>query len=446
MKNLKKTGISLLGVFILLLVIPIFIPTQSYLKQAEVSASEMFNVPISLKKARLALLPSPRVYISGIQIGKNVDATAADMVITPTLMSLFSDQKMIDVTLENVVLKQSALVVYDSYTKHNEQDNTPPRMILRNIKIKDLHLHLTDTVLPDSNVMITLKDNQLDQAVISSVDQKIKLTLNPKDNAHSVSLAVKDLQLPIHSQLMINTGQAEMTLKDNHLKVTSYKMHLYQGDVSGQATLSWAKDWQLEGDLTVQHLALNKPSRLINPTTYLSGRLDGSGTFAAKAKTVGQLTKTLLASFTFNVKDGVLHGLDLTKAASLLVKQRNIGGETQFDQCSGKLTISGKQYQLSELDIRSGLLAANGYVKVSPNNNLDGLIEVELKKSAGLVAVPLNISGKVDHPVVLPSKAALAGAAVGTAILGPGVGTSLGIKASKGLNKLKESLFGDDKE
>ena len=83
-------------------------------------------------------------------------------------------------------------------------------------------------------------------------------------------------------------------------------------------------------------------------------------------------------------------------------------------------------------------------MKVTSGKKLDGLVEVELKKSVGLVAVPLSISGSVESPMVLPSKAAMAGAAVGTAVLGPGVGTSLGIKASKGLDKLKKGLFGDD--
>ena len=49
-------------------------------------------------------------------------------------------------------------------------------------------------------------------------------------------------------------------------------------------------------------------------------------------------------------------------------------------------------------------------------------------------------SGTVDHPVVLPSKAALAVAVAGTAILGPGVGTSLGIKAAGAVDKLKGFL------
>jgi hypothetical protein len=132
------------------------------------------------------------------------------------------------------------------------------------------------------------------------------------------------------------------------------------------------------------------------------------------------------------------------KAASLLVKQDATGGQTQFDKFSGKLGIVGKQYKLSNLDISSGLLSAKGHVTVTPKDELDGMIDVAVKKSVGLVEVPLVVAGTTASPLVYPSKAAIAGAAVGTAILGPGVGTSLGIKASKGLDKIKDLFGGDD--
>jgi hypothetical protein len=132
------------------------------------------------------------------------------------------------------------------------------------------------------------------------------------------------------------------------------------------------------------------------------------------------------------------------KVASLLIKQSQGGGETQFDEFSGTLNSTGKQYHLRNIKISSGLLSAKGQVKVKPNKALDGTVVVDVKNSMGLTAIPLDVSGTVDHPMVLPSKAAIAGAVAGTAILGPGVGTSLGIKAGGALDKLK-GLFGDKK-
>lgn len=50
------------------------------------------------------------------------------------------------------------------------------------------------------------------------------------------------------------------------------------------------------------------------------------------------------------------------------------------------------------------------------------MVEVEIKSGVSLAAIPLEVSGTMSNPVVLPSRAALAGAVAGTAILGPGVG------------------------
>jgi hypothetical protein len=183
----------------------------------------------------------------------------------------------------------------------------------------------------------------------------------------------------------------------------------------------------------------------VSKSVYLSGNLFGSGNFSSNAKEASQIVDNLQTNFQFKVNNGVLHGLDLVKIASLLIKQKQGGGETQFDAFSGVLNSVGDQYHLRDLKISSGLLFAKGQVKVKPNNALDGAVTVDIKNSMGLAAIPLDVSGTVSNPVVLPNKAALAGAIAGTALL-PGVGTSIGIKAGEkadgALNKLK-GLFGD---
>ncbi|MES2500655.1 MAG: AsmA family protein, partial [Pseudomonadota bacterium] len=216
----------------------------------------------------------------------------------------------------------------------------------------------------------------------------------------------------------------------------------------GDAVLTWqvnkgVTNWKTNGRLNIANLSLKDPTSIMSKTMHLTGNLLSDGSFSASSKYPGQLREHLQANFKFKINNGVLHGLDLVKVASLLVKQSESGGQTQFDAFSGLLKISGRQYHLQNLNISSGLLVATGQVKIKPNKALDGMVAVELKNSASLVAIPLNVSGTVNKPVILPSKSALAGAVAGTAILGPGVGTSVGIKAAGALDFIKE-LFGAD--
>ncbi|MNC99072.1 hypothetical protein D3C83_172330 [compost metagenome] len=70
---------------------------------------------------------------------------------------------------------------------------------------------------------------------------------------------------------------------------------------------------------------------------------------------------------------------------------------------------------------------------------MSGRINAQVKIAQVAAAeVPLNVSGTVDSPVVVPTGAAVAGAAAGTAILGPGVGTSVGVK----IGNWADGLFG----
>jgi hypothetical protein len=443
MKKSKKIGLGLLGLVVVLVVLPFLIPMDTYLRQAESIATEKLGEPVTITSAKLFFLPSPRVSLSGIAVGKDLDVAVNKIVVVPTVATLFSSQRVIDLKLDQVVVKQSALKIYERLS-NAKSDGAAPPVALRQLSIEGLSLDWPDTKLPMTNVYVALKEGGLDSAKIDSLDGKITALLAPKDGGHHILLNVKRWELPIKSKLMVDSGEFDMMLKGSKLNVTEYKMGLYGGAVSGAALLTWTKDWQLSGDVNVKHLSLKAPSQQVSPSTYMSGSLDGRGRFSSKAKGADQLADHLLANFEFVVNNGVLHGLDLVKAASLLVKQDATGGQTQFDKFSGKLGIVGKQYKLSNLDISSGLLSAKGYVTVTPKDELDGMIDVAVKKSVGLVEVPLVVAGTTASPLVYPSKAAIAGAAVGTAILGPGVGTSLGIKASKGLDKIKGLFGGDD--
>ncbi len=449
MKKYKKILFGILLAIVVLFIAPFLVPTQSYLQKAERVASEKLGAPVTITSGYLRFLPSPRLVASNIIVGKNQDVVIGKLIIVPTLSTLFSETKQIRLVLLKPVIKKEVLTIISALSADKSENAESAAINISKINVEEMRLIWPDIELPIFNAEITLtEENHLDAAVVESLDGKLKAEAVPKGDAHLITLNARKWILPASLPLLLDSAMIEMRLKDNELTVPKIDVALYGGKLAGDALFTWQKNkgvtnWKSNGRLTIENLSVKEPSMMMSKAVYLSGSLFGDGHFSASAKDVGQLAERLQANFKFKMNNGVLHGLDLVKVASLLIKQNQNGGQTQFDAFSGLLNVSGKQYHLKDLKISSGLLAAKGQVKVKPNKELDGAVDVELKHSVSLVSIPLEVSGTVRKPVVLPSKAALAGAAVGTAILGPGVGTSLGVKAAGALDSIKEMFSGD---
>ncbi len=440
MNKTKKLLIAVSLLVGLLLIVPFLIPMQTYLHQAEKMASEKLGVPVVIHSAHLFLLPSPRLAASDIVIGDNQALKVEKLTVIPTLGTLFSDSKTLDISISKPVMKQSAMALFATLADKKTTVSAPTPVHVRHIEIDDLRF----AEYPALNAEATLTgENALESADIETLDGKLKGNIKPNGDEQLITLNAQHWTLPASMPLLIDSAKLEMHLKGSKLSIPSINIALYSGKVSGNAVVNWQKNWKLNGNLRIDNVAVQQPSKMASKTVYLSGNLFGNGGFSSAAKTAGQLTNNLQTNFQFNVNNGVLHGLDLAKVASLLLKQNQGGGETQFDALSGLLNSSGKEYRLSQLKISSGLLAAKGQVKIKSNKALDGAIQVDVKNGMGLAAIPLDISGTTAHPVVLPNKAALAGAIAGTAVLGP-AGTGLGMKAGGALDKLK-GLFSSKK-
>jgi hypothetical protein len=93
------------------------------------------------------------------------------------------------------------------------------------------------------------------------------------------------------------------------------------------------------------------------------------------------------------------------------------------------------------MKIASGILKAEGELTITPNQELSGLIDASVKGTSAFVSTPLAVTGTVQNPILYPSKMAMAGAAAGTVLLGPGLGTAVGMKAFR----LTGKLFGKKK-
>ncbi|MDP9899627.1 hypothetical protein [Variovorax ginsengisoli] len=170
----------------------------------------------------------------------------------------------------------------------------------------------------------------------------------------------------------------------------------------------------------------------------IAGKLYGQTTVTSEAAALTGLWGALHTQTRGAVRPATLTRFDLAKAVKTAGISR--GGTTPLDELSGTLdtqnTENGVRMTYTGLKARSGVLTATGSVRIF-NRKLDGEAAVDIVD--GVVGMPLKLGGTLDDPQLSLTGGALAGAAVGTAVL-PGVGTALGARIGQQI----ERIFGDE--
>lgn len=445
--KLKRIVLIVAAVFVLLLVaVPFLIPTGSYINQIEQMAAKKLGEPVAIKSLHVALLPSPRVKLGGIVVGKDAEIQVVNVLAVLDMATLFDAVRVVSrLEVEQPVVKKAALEIFSRLAAQQPATGEVAPVALRSIVLRGARLEWDGMNLPSLDADIAMSDaGILQQAALASSDGKLTVKAAPKGDGYAAHVEAKQWTLPAGPAVVFDTLSADLEYHSQTLDVPHIEAGLYSGKLSASAKLDWQKNWLLSGKFKSEAIELGAASKLFTRAVRVSGRISGNGDFASRAKEPGLLADHLVLDYRFSVANGVLYGVDLVKAASLLVRQGQTGGETQFNELSGQLHTSGKQIELSQMRIASGLLAAQGNLKITPDRKLSGKMDAELKKGVALVTVPLEISGTLDQPSVMPTKAAMAGAVAGTMLLGPGLGTSLGMKAGSAMGKAK-NLFGGGK-
>lgn len=441
MKSTKRLFIILV-VFLAVICLPFLIPLNTYIPEIEKQAGEKLHEPVKIGSLRLSLVPLPHVALHGITIGAQHEVKVDSIKVSPNLSSLFSSVKILrDIELDTVSIRTDMLGRMPAWFK---SDGAPQSVRIEKIGLNHVTLESPDMMLPLFSVAINMNsDGDLKNALLASDDGKLKLDATPiSDSNFYLKLTAQQWRLPVGPAFQFDELKIAGVVDSEALRLKDIDGKLYGGTLKGTAELNWKSGWRLSGDLKSQRVAVESLLPLFNSKARVSGRLNAKARFSMNGRTASQLVNSPNVDGDFSIHNGVLHGFDLARAAQPIKTKEVRGGQTEFDEFSGIFSIAGKDIRLHKLNISSGVLNANGDVEISPSKQLGGKVYVEVKQGVSLVSVPLKVSGTLQDPVMFPTGMAVTGAVVGTAILGPGVGTSLGVQAADKL----ESWFGGKKK
>lgn len=451
MPPMKWLGYTLIALAVLLAAVaalPFLIPLDDYIPRVEKEVSARLKEPVSIKGMTIAALPVPHVTIEGIKVGKVDDLKLEKVVVTPDLFSLLQSIRIISsIEIDALVLTPKAIDMILAWFKSDaaRPPQSPPQVRLGRIRLNNAVVRLDQAGFGPFDALVRLNSNgEPEHASITTQDGKLKVLIKPDGARYLIDASAKSWTLPLGPALVFDQLAIKAVASRIDAKLGEVSARLYGGSATGKATIRWHKGIQLDGNLEVSQLELRPVAAMLSPGPPVSGRLSAKPVFSASAASADQIMNALRLEMPFSVHNGALHGVDIHRAATSLIRQGTTGGETRFQQLSGKLVLERGSYQFSQLRIASGALAADGKVGISPKKELSGRINVQVSAVGTSASVPLNVGGTVAAPLLYPTGGTMAGAAAGTVMLGPGLGTSVGAK----LGGWAEGLFGgkDDKK
>lgn len=235
--------------------------------------------------------------------------------------------------------------------------------------------------------------------------------------------------------LAVDSIRSHVVLHSKRLDLSNLQARLYGGSLSGEVGLDRKKS-ALNARLVARDIDMRPLVEALTNEVLFTGRMESQTRLLMNLDRLDRFPENLKLAGEFHLRDGTVSKVDLAQVVSNSGKTATSGGVTRFSDLTGAVRVDASGYHFGELKISSGSLNADGRIDMTPLLQLNGTLDLDLKGTSGLMSVPLVISGTLEQPEVSVSRAAMAGAAVGTAVLGPGLGTALGSKLGVFMNKL----------
>jgi hypothetical protein len=439
MKSGKRIALGAVILIAALLVVPFVLPLGYLVPEIERIASEHLKAQVRVDSLRLFFLPLPHVTVSGIVVGKMPFLQVRELVVTPRVMSLFSSPRVIsEISLHGVFIGQ-ALFAKASRWAEGSAGSGPAAVRVERVKVQDAFLDLPGFKLQNVDLDLELTpEGRLAWAQVHADNDHMSAILVPRGKNFTVKIVASDWKLPAGPQLLMSSLTATGVLDpEQGLTLPAIEARVYDGRVTGKLNVGWDKEWTIAGKLDIHDVEIQPVVALFTKGTTISGRLTANPVVDMRAPSAALLADAVDVESDFKVQKGILYNVDLGNVQKVLVNKDVLnGGQTQFDEFSGHLGVDSAGYYLTNVEISSGVLSAKAELSISSKQELSGQVDVAIKGTSGFMSTPLLLSGTVQNPSLNVSKATFAGAAAGTALLGPGLGTTVGMEVGRFTQKL----------
>jgi hypothetical protein len=412
-----------------------WVGTDDFRSRVQIQASEVAGREVRLQAVTVDVWPLPAVVLNRVEVATRPAIRIARIEVRPVLPALFSGRLELSTLLvRQADLSQAAVDDLRSAQPPSAKSQADPR------GPQGAVADVVQVIVPRRVVMDSATwRSSSGSATTFNADARLDPFGLPDELKLTVLAgSLQGTRLSVHRIPSKSEWDVDLEIAGGTVKG---RLQLPHQPGQGLAAAGQFETRNVELGVLLRAQQLEQGAGGTDPRAAMSGKLEASTTFRARSADWGGLLEGMQTESRVVVHQAVIHGIDLAKAVRSVSLSR--GGITRLDTLAGQVRTRGRTVELRNLVASSGALSAGGQLTIAPDRQLQGRIEVNLgaKVVGTAVGVPLLVEGTLDQPQLRLTRAALAGAAIGTLIM-PGVGTGAGATLGEKISNGLKGLFG----
>jgi hypothetical protein len=392
---------GLAGVLALAFLAVNFFPYDSFIPEVEAAFAQATGRPVKLGAMSINLYPKPGLILTGVRIGTGKDELRiAGIRLQPAIGSLMAAKIIFrDVVLDGATLPAELIAglpaVFVSMMKPTA------RAGFEHISFEQAEVSFSGLGFSGMEGEVRISAAGVFQSLLMhSPERSLKLELKPVAQGLDVSLDALGWSPSLNSLYLFDSASVQGRLEGGAFTISKMELRIFDGLLNGVAILRADKKPSVTGELVFERVNAARFGAALGLGQQFSGEATGKILYSSTSDSWATIFSAIEADGEFTMRRGAIRGIDLTEAVRRGSGTPVQGGETRFEQLSGRIRLMPTGYQFPGLILNSGLMQSTGTVEVSKDLKLSGKMELQMHGSVNQTRVPISISGSLKTPAV----------------------------------------------
>jgi hypothetical protein len=376
------------------LVLVNFINLSGLVKPIEQMASESMGVPVNIKKVHASIWPQPHLVLEDVTVGTENRIEAIH--VQPDTATLFEKVKVVQsLVIEGLNIEQAN---FGQPLQWASNIGKAENLKVEQINLENITLAIRDLQLESFDGKVTLTDaGALSSIELVSSNNALSVTISPQGSDNIIVLKATNWLLPFNQKIMFSALNAKGLASQTGVNFSQIEGEVFGGNLTGQAHVEWpasANPWQSSGAFRLSNANTEAVLNSFDSVIAMQGKLAMDAKFSGNAREASKLASNTITDANFDVRQGSIKGIQLTRGVLSPGKQSLAGDSTQFDKLTGNAKFNQNQYQFGKLVLTSPQFNANGFINISANQILTGRVNADLATQSRRLKANFGISGR----------------------------------------------------